>query len=197
MRLMDAVRIYSGLILIFFILAFAVRNIGTYLATGKSIKGKSVQLTISVLLSAAVYGLIIWRLIFPGTRWGAGPGRPDFGVIEITGLIFITAGFILGLLALIEMKNSWRVGIRYDQKTELVTTGIYRFSRNPYFLSYDLLIFGYILIIQSILLVVLYIALVLTFHTMIKEEEIYLQSVHGNAFSDYREKVNRYLTFYR
>lgn len=135
MSLMYTERIYAGFILIFFILAFAVRNIGTYLATRKSIKGKSIKLTISVLLSAAIYGLIILRLIFPGTGWSAGLGRSDCWVVEITGLIFITAGFILGLLALIEMKNSWRVGIRYDQKTELITTGIYRFSRNPYFLS--------------------------------------------------------------
>ena len=40
------------------------------------------------------------------------------------------------------MKDSWQAGIPDKDKTELVTTGIYRFSRNPAFLGFDLMYVG-------------------------------------------------------
>ena len=55
-------------------------------------------------------------------------------ITKIELRLLVTTGFMLGILALIAMRNSWRVGIKYDQKTDLVISGIYRFSRNPYFL---------------------------------------------------------------
>lgn len=185
-------KIYLGLILIFFILAFAVRNIKTYVATKKSIRGKSIKLTLSVLISTLIYCFILLRLTLIESEFIFEIESPNY--VNTIGLIFVSLGFVIGILALIAMKNSWRVGIKYDQKTDLVTTGIYRFSRNPYFLSYDLLIFGYILIFTSPLLIVLYLILVVVFHKMILEEEKYLQSVQGDPYTDYKNKVNRYLT---
>ncbi len=54
------------------------------------------------------------------------------------------AGIMLGILAAvffaaatITMKNGWRVGIR-EEKTALATNGIYKRSRNPAFVGFDL-----------------------------------------------------------
>lgn len=186
-------KFYLGLILIFFILAFAVRNISTYLTTKQSIKGKSLKLTMSLLVSTTIYVLILLRLIIFSSYWL----EFDFSnwlIIKYVGLTLVSVGFLLGILALVAMKGSWRVGIKYDQKTDLVTTGIYRFSRNPYFLSYGILILGYILVFPSIILMVLYLALVTIFHNMILEEEKYLESVHGGTYIDYKRRVKRYFS---
>ena len=187
-------KIYLGLILIFFILAFAIRNIKTYLSTKQSIRGKSLKLTLSILVSTIIYGLILLRLTIIKSNWIFEFDFSSYLIIKYIGLTIVSFGFILGILALIAKKNSWRVGIKYDQKTDLVTTGIYRFSRNPYFFSYDILILGYILIFPSIILIVLYLTLAIIFHNMILDEEKYLQSVHGDSYIDYKRKVNRYLT---
>jgi protein-S-isoprenylcysteine O-methyltransferase Ste14 len=138
--------------------------------------------------------LIAGRLTFIKPEWIL---EADFQALEwlqLPGLILLTFGFLLGILALISMKNSWRVGIKYDQKTELVSSGVYAFSRNPYFLSYDILIFGYILLFPSFILLGLYLILVVIFHRMILEEEKYLESKHGNTYLSYKQSVNRYMT---
>ena len=182
------------LILVFFILAFAIRNIRTYLSTKKSIKGKSLKLTMSILISTLIYILILLRLIVLEPQWIIEIDLSEYSQLKIIGLIFIAVGFILGILALIAMKNSWRVGIKHNQKTDLVTNGVYRISRNPYFLSYNILIFGYILLLTSILLIILYLILIVVFHKIILDEEKYLETVHQKKYLDYKKKVNRYLS---
>jgi protein-S-isoprenylcysteine O-methyltransferase Ste14 len=188
------IKIYSGLILVFFIAAFAIRNIRTYLATRQSIRGSSKKLTFSVLISTSIYLLIIGRLTFIKPEWILEADFQVFEWLQLPGLILITFGFLLGILALMSMKNSWRVGIKYDQKTELVRSGVYAFSRNPYFLSYDILILGYILLFPSLIILGLYLILVKIFHHMILEEEKYLESKHGETYLTYKQSVKRYMT---
>lgn len=181
-----------GLVLLFFILAFALRNIKTYLSTGQSIKGKSKKLSISILLSTFIYVLLALRITILKPNWILEIYLFEFEIIKIMGWLLITLGFIIGIFSLIAMKKSWRVGIKYDQKTKLVTSGIYSMSRNPYFFSYVLLILGYILIYPSLILILLYLPLVFVFHKMNLEEEKYLKSVHGNSYLFYKKKVKRY-----
>ncbi len=188
------IKIYSGLILVFFIAAFAIRNIRTYLATRQSIRGSSKKLTFSVLISTSIYLLIIGRLTFIKPEWILEADFQVFEWLQLPGLILLTFGFLLGILALMSMKNSWRVGIKYDQKTELVRSGVYAFSRNPYFLSYDILILGYILLFPSLIILGLYLILVMIFHRMILEEEKYLESKHGETYLTYKQSVKRYMT---
>ena len=187
-------KIYLGAIIIFYILAFAIRNIKTYLSTGQSIRGKSKKLTASISLTTFIYLFIALRLTILKPIWFWEVNLLGYEIIRIIGLVFVTIGFIMGIFALITMRNSWRVGIKYEQKTKLVTSGIFRISRNPYFFSYDILIFGYILVFPSPILVIFYLTLVIVFHKMILEEEKYLESAHGTSYLDYKKKVNRYLT---
>lgn len=186
---------YLGLVLIFFITAFAFKTIKTYLTTKQSVKGKSRKLSTSILISTTLYILILLRLTILGPYWLFEFDFSSYLIINYLGLTFVTLGFIIGILALITMNNSWRVGIKYDQKTELIHSGIYRISRNPYFLSYDLLFLGYVLIFPSIILLILLLLLAFVFHQMIIEEEKYLQSVHGDNYLKYKKRVKRYITF--
>lgn len=188
------VKIYLVLILVFFILAFAIRNFKTYLSTKQSIRGKSVNLTMSIIISTLIYVLIFLRILILESFWIIEIDLTEYPLFKIIGLLLVSCGFVLGILALITMKNSWRIGIKYNHKTNLITDGIFRISRNPYFLSYDILILGFIFIYPSIILTVMYLLLVIIFHKMILEEEKYLESVHKTKYLDYKNKVKRYLT---
>ena len=184
---------YVLAIIIIYLLAFFIRNLRTYFSVKTSIRGRSLKLTISILLSSSIYAITLVQLIFPATQSSFG----KITVLQIpfllqTGYGLILMALIVGLAALYEMKNSWRVGIKIDQKTDLVTTGIYSLSRNPYFLSYNMLFMGLILIHPSVVLLLLNICLAVTFHQMILEEEAYLEEVQGESYLVYKKNAGRY-----
>lgn len=178
-------------ILLIFILAFFLRNLVTKLRTKQSIRGKSVKLSISLITSTIIYVLFILRLTVLESSSLFEIKLPDYS--SYAGLLFIIAGFVIGLLALYTMRNSWRVGIKNNQKTELVNRGIYCISRNPYFLSYAVLMAGYLLVFPSPIIFILYLILITVFHKMILEEEKYLETVHGETYKDYKKAVRRYI----
>ena len=184
---------YVLAIIVIYLLAFFIRNLRTYFSVKTSIRGRSLKLTISILLSSSIYAITLVQLIFPGTQSSFG----KITVLQIpfllqTGYGLILMALIVGLAALYEMKNSWRVGIKIDQKTDLVTTGIYSLSRNPYFLSYNMLFMGLFLIYPSVVLLLLNICLAVTFHQMILEEEAYLEEVQGESYLVYKKNAGRY-----
>jgi len=99
----------------------------------------------------------------------------------VVGLGLLALNLIISAVSLMGLKDSWRVGVLEDQKTELVATGIYRFTRNPYFLSYALMFAAYTVILQNLLLVFLSICGFWLVHYMVLKEEKYLLSIHKDT----------------
>ena len=58
------------------------------------------------------------------------------------GLILFSSGTLLFIMAMITMKDSWRAGIPDEDKTSMVSSGIYKISRNSAFLGFDLTYIG-------------------------------------------------------
>lgn len=102
-----------------------------------------------------------------------------------------TAIFICSVLT---MQDSWRAGVSETDKTELVTTGIYKISRNPAFLGFDLVYIGIVMMFFNWILFALSAFAALMFHLQIVNvEEDFLLSTFGQEYINYRSKVNRYL----
>ena len=53
--------------------------------------------------------------------------------IKYIGLFVLAVSLVWTIIAQGHMKNSWRIGIDTETKTELVTTGLFGLSRNPIF----------------------------------------------------------------
>ena len=66
--------------------------------------------------------------------------------VRFTGFLIAMIGDVIFLLSVFCMKDSWRAGIPEKDKTELVTNGIYQYSRNPAFLGFDLQYIGVFLL---------------------------------------------------
>lgn len=109
------------------------------------------------------------------------------------GLVLTFLGVILFFIAVKAMGLNWRAGLNEQQRTELVTTGIYRFSRNPAFVAFDLLYLGFALIFPNLLMIVMAVLALFLFDLQIRGEENYLITVFGERYRDYQKAVRRYL----
>lgn len=116
-------------------------------------------------------------------------------LVRSLGLILLGIGTCLFIIAMYTMKDSWRAGIPENDKTEMVTKGIYKFSRNPAFLGFDLTYIGACLSFGNIVVSVIAFLTIIMMHLQILEEEKYLAVVFGNNYAEYRHKVGRYFMF--
>ena len=170
---------------------FMLKNIALRKTVKKQIRGKNKEVKIGIVYFA-LFNITAFVLGFIKTPVGEVRCVSDL-FAWIFGLVLLFFNVIISFASLVGLKDSWRVGVLEDQKTELISSGIYRFTRNPYFLSYLLMFLGYTVILQNIILLALSVPGVLVIHKMIQKEEAYLYSVHGDDYVHYKNKVPRYL----
>ena len=158
---------------------------------GRSIRGKNKEANRTI----AVFTIfIVTALVFSVLNNPIGEIKLFEKMIGLTlGLLFLFFNLIISSLSLLHLRDSWRVGVIDDQKTNLIVSGIYRFSRNPYFLSYFFMLAAYSIIQQNLILFGIAALCVMLVHQMILKEEKHLLSVHGQDYMDYKRKVPRYI----
>lgn len=93
---------------------------------------------------------------------------------------------------MITMKDSWRAGIQSEEKTSLIKKGIYKVSRNPAFLGFDLMYIGLLIMFFNIVHLVFVLLAIILLHLQILEEEKFLINTFDDEYIDYKKKVNRY-----
>ena len=144
--------------------------------------------TVETLMSIATLGAPIAQLMSIAFGWNHLPAGARF-----TGFLIGMLGDGIFLLSVLCMKDSWRAGIPDKERTELVTTGIYRFSRNPAFLGFDFMYIGILLMYWNLLTLGFSLFAVVMLHLQILQEERYLEETFGTAYIAYKKQVFRYL----
>ena len=113
---------------------------------------------------------------------------------QLAGVIMTAAGVTAFVVSVLQMKDNWRAGVQREEKTELVTTGIYAISRNPAFLGFDLMYVGILVsFFNWYLCVVTVLALVLFHLQIVNVEEEFLVETFGEEYLRYKKRVCRYL----
>lgn len=144
--------------------------------------------TVEVMMSIATLGAPIAQLLSIAFGWSHLPAG-----VRLTGFCVGMLGDTIFLLSVLCMKDSWRAGIPDKDKTELVTTGIYRFSRNPAFLGFDLMYVGVLLLYGNLLTLSFSVFAIVMLHLQILQEERYLVNTFGAQYQEYCRHVFRYL----
>lgn len=153
-------------------------------------KGKEgITKFIEIALKISTYEIIVTEIV--SVLFYAGDVN---NVIRIIGLVLLGLGVIVFTVSVLQMKDNWRAGVQREEKTELVTTGIYSISRNPAFLGFDLMYIGILITFFNWILCVVTCVVMVLFHLQIVNvEEDFLIEAFGDEYIKYRKKVCRYL----
>lgn len=145
---------------------------------------------VEIVLGILTVGIVIVEVI------SIGIGTQLLGSAGLlTGCMLMAIGDGVFITAMYTMRDSWRAGIPIKDKTELVTKGIYRMSRNPAFLGFDLVYIGAAIAFTNSVLVIITAAAIIALHMQILEEEKFLIQRFGEVYIDYKKQVGRYFIF--
>ena len=144
--------------------------------------------TVETLMGIVTVGIIPAQLLSITFGWSHLSANARFA-----GFCIGMVGDLIFLISVLCMKDSWRAGIPVKDKTELVTDGIYAYSRNPAFLGFDLQYIGMLLMFCNLLTGLFTVFAIVMLHLQILQEERYLTATFGRAYLDYRHRVFRYL----
>jgi len=114
---------------------------------------------------------------------------------KVAGFGIGLAGLAVCLIAQTEMKSSWRVGIDETKDTELVTSGVFQYVRNPTYLGLFILNAGVWLIWPTIAMFIMNFLFIYTLDIQVRCEEDFLQAKFGEKYTDYLKHSKRYLPF--
>lgn len=180
--------------LFLFVFMFVLKNIVLIKESGQSIIGKNTEAKISIVLfNITIFVAITSVLSEDFYNYFFPIGFPQKEIFVVMGILLLGLCLIISFLALLQMRDSWRVGIIEGDKTSLITGGIFSKTRNPYFISYILLFVGYIFLIPNLLVIILSLLSFVSIHKMILKEEQHLQSLHGTNYTDYKKRTPRYI----
>jgi protein-S-isoprenylcysteine O-methyltransferase Ste14 len=111
------------------------------------------------------------------------------------GALLVTGAVILYGMALRDLGASWRLGLDRRAPGPLVTGGLYRWTRHPIYVAFDLWFVGTFLLIGRLSFLVLALAWVSLLHSIMCREERFLLGLYGDAYRNYCQRTRRYFSW--
>ena len=138
-----------------------------------------------IFLAFLALGWLLARKVLP-------PVEVPYGVP--IGIVLSSAALAFAIWAAVTMKRAGTHVNPYLPATTIVSTGPYRWSRNPIYIADTVMYIGLALIFHAILAVIFlpFALLVITFG-VIHREEAYLQDKFCVEYGDYCRRVRRWL----
>ena len=193
----DRRSIALALLIVWVLLAFVLRVMVHMARTGSpginllSRDARSIELIAAMLfidaLIAAPASAIVHPLLPSELRLDAGWTGP-------VGVAVMCAGIYATVAAQRAMGKSWRIGVDPDERTELVTTGLFALVRNPIYSAMLLTAGGLLLLVPNVVTAGMFALSVLALEVQVRAvEEPYLARLHGEAYTVYRHAVGRFI----
>lgn len=117
---------------------------------------------------------------------------PD--ILRNIGFALVVVGFLCGVAAFVEFKRARTTIDPHGSVTSIISSGVYRFTRNPIYLGFALMLIGLPLNSGSYWGLILAPVLILSFNNLvIQHEEAYLEKKFGDVYTSYKSRVRRWL----
>ena len=107
-------------------------------------------------------------------------------------IVLVIPGLIIFIVSLRQLGESLRVGLP-EEETTLKTHGLYRYSRNPIYVSVYMLGLASCIYVPHWLNITLLVLAVVIHHFIIKAEEKFLLSKFKEQWVEYTNQVRRYI----
>ncbi|WRS27168.1 isoprenylcysteine carboxylmethyltransferase family protein [Oscillospiraceae bacterium MB08-C2-2] len=145
-------------------------------------------MTVERLMKLATYSVVVAEAVsILLNRYALAPA------LRQAGVLIGFAGVAVFGTAVYTMRDSWRAGIPQEDKTAMITDGIYAFSRNPAFVGFYLTYAGILLTFFNWVLLVFTVLSITLLHLQILKEEVFLPTVFGEQYYEYKKQVRRYV----
>jgi protein-S-isoprenylcysteine O-methyltransferase Ste14 len=126
-------------------------------------------------------------------RWAPLPISGD-GQLRWLGFFLVAMAVLLVGIALLHFRRARTAIEPWHPTTTVIQSGIYRYSRNPIYLSFCIATIGAALLIDSWWGLIAVAPLVYLLQLLvIRKEESYLQTKFGDPYRDYLRRVRRWL----
>lgn len=110
-----------------------------------------------------------------------------------TGVFLAGLGALVAFAAQMSMGTSWRVGVAAGATGDLVSGGLFRYSRNPTFVGQGTLLVGVALAVPCTPSVLAAAVFFWSARTQIRSEEAALAAANGAAYERYLRSVPRWI----
>jgi protein-S-isoprenylcysteine O-methyltransferase Ste14 len=114
--------------------------------------------------------------------------------IQVIGTVVALIGFFGVFAAQQAMGNSWRIGVDAEERTTLVTTGVFGLVRNPVFTAIITAMAGISAMTPTWAQLLALAAVIAGIELQVRVvEEPYLRATHGTAYAEYIRRTGRFL----
>ncbi len=148
--------------------------------------------TPGVIPPPPIYGCAL--LVGLGLDWlWPYPVLPDLAQYWVGGVV-IALSFVLIALVLRQFVRAKTSFSSHSPSSALITSGPFRYSRNPAYLSLSMLFVGIGIVVDSVWILGLgIVAVLITHYAVILREEAYLERKFGDEYRTYLVSVRRWL----
>ena len=112
--------------------------------------------------------------------------------VRITAIVLCFISLLVTMLGHFDMAQSWRIGIDKINEAPLVQTGLFRFSRNPVFLSMIVVLVCLFFLIPNAITLVTLVSGYILIQLQVRLEEEFLLQKHGDVYKQYCGQVRRW-----
>lgn len=176
---------------VFVLLAFGWRTVAQARSTGSTgfvahRERGAVAKAAGAVLTVGLLAVVAGTALAPGARgWGA---------LAVLGTAAMLAGLVVTLAAQQAMGPSWRIGVDPDERTGLVTAGLFGRVRNPIFSGMLLFVTGSVLAVPTPVTVLGLLAATAGICAQVRlVEEPHLRRQHADAYEAYLARTARFL----